>query len=330
MLKNVFKDFTEERHTVFANINRVFKLTVVALVALYFASGVYSIGASEAGVVRRFGKPTVATVKPGIHYRLPWPVDKIDKISIREVKRVEVGFWPTDPYAVFAEMLPYCITGDKNILHSRFVVQYRIEDPVAFLFDAVEPDIILRKLVDGIIIEEIATRPVDPVLTTGKREIELAIQERLQKEVAQMGIGIAVVSVETRKIEPPAMVIEAFKEVTNAREEKSTVTHQAEEEQYKLKSRAEADAKKVVEEAKAYKYQRISAAEGEAERFLSLYGKYRLAPELTRKRLFLDMMEQMLPNVKIYVLSTDARGRTLRLKLIQGAMPTRPILDLNK
>ncbi len=326
----MFREFGEERRTVFADLDRIFKLVAVTLIVLYFVSGVYIIQASEEGVLQRFGKPQPDTIKPGIHYRFPWPVDKVNKVSIREVKRIEVGFWPDDPTATFAEMLPYCITGDKNIIHARMVVQYQIERPAAYLFNTSEPDVILRKLADSVIIDEIASRPVDPVLTTAKRELELAVHSKLQDAVRRAGIGITVKSIEIRQVEPPAMVIDAFKDVTNAKEEKSTVTHKAEEKKYRLISKAKAKARKIVEEAKAYKYQRISAAEGEAERFLSLYEKYRLASDLTRRRLFLDIIEEVLPRVKLYVLATDERGRPMRIKLIQGAMPTKPILDLGR
>ncbi len=324
----MLKEFKEEFRIVFANLRRVIKGAVLVLLGLYLASGIYIVEANEAGVLLRFGKLAPETIKPGIHYRLPWPVDKVETVSIRKVNRMEAGFWPGDSSTEITELLPYCVTGDKNIIHTHYIIQYRIGDPAAYLFNSLEPEWMMRKMADNIILEEIASRAVDPVLTSAKHEIAIALRNSLQKAVKERGLGITVESVETREIRPPSMVIDSFKEVTDAKEEKSTLTHRAQEENYRIKSNAGGKAQRAVQEAKAFKSRRIDAAEGESERFLSLYREYEKAPETTRRRLFLDMAEKMLPEVKLYVLATDAQGRPSRIKLIKGAMPTRPILNL--
>jgi len=324
----MLREFKEEFRIVFANLDRLIKAAVLILVGLYLASGVYIVEANEAGVLLRFGKLWPETIKPGIHYRLPWPVDNVKTVSIRQVKRMEAGFWPGDPSAEITELLSYCVTGDKNIIHTHYIIQYRIGDPAAYLFGSIDPERTMRKTADSIILHEIAFRAVDPVLTSAKQEIEIAIRDKLQKAVKERGLGITVENVETREIKPPSMVIDSFKEVTDAKEEKSTLTHRAQEQSYRIISNAEGEAQKIIQEAKAYKFQRINSAEGESKRFLSLYREYEKAPETTRRRLFIDMVEKMLPKVKLYVLATDEKGRPTRIKLIRGAVPTRPILDL--
>jgi len=323
----MLNEFQEEKLAVFRHLDRIVFVMVMILVLLYLASGTYVVQANEEGLIRRFGAVKKETIKPGIHYRIPWPVDRVDKVRIKEVKRIEIGFWPgaeSGPSII----LPYCITGDHNIIHNRFVIQYRITDPIKYLFRTAKPELLLREFANAAIIEVVAQRSVDPVLTTGKREVELEVLKRLQAALDKEQLGISIASIETKSVTPPAMVSDAFKDVINAREEKSTLIHEADNYRNKLLPEAKAEAKKIMEEGEAYRYKRVSAAKGESERFLSIYGKYKSAPSIMRHRMFLQTIEEILPRVKIYVLAKDAKGRPLKIKLLRGAFPTVPQLQL--
>jgi membrane protease subunit HflK len=319
----MFGEFQEEKHAVFRNLDRIFLGMLLILFLLYLASGIYVVQANEEGILRRFGAIKKETIKPGIHYRIPWPVDRVDRVKIKEVKRIEVGFWP-EASSGYTIILPYCITGDRNIIHNQFVIQYRIIDPVRYRFQAVDPEGLLLELANAAVIEVVARRSVDPVLTTGKRDVELEVLKHLQAALDQEQLGISIASIETKLVEPPRTVSEAFKDVINAREEKSTLIHEAENYRNKVIPEAKAEAKRIMEGAEAFRYKRVSAAKGESERFLRIYEKYKAAPSLIRDRMFLQMMEEILPRTKIYVLAKDAQGRPIQIKLIRGALPTLP------
>jgi membrane protease subunit HflK len=316
----------EESPAVFRNLDRIILGTLAVLLLLYIASGIYVVQANEVALLRRFGALRDEMINPGIHYRIPWPVDRVDKIKIKEVKRMEVGFSPELGDARYEALLPYCITGDKNIIHTHFAIQYRIEDAGKYLFTAKNPRTLLKEQANRAILDAVARMAVDPVLTTGKRELELDTQEAIRQEVDEIGLGISIVSIETKSIQPPRMVIDAFNDVITAREEKSTAIHEAENYRNRIIPQAKADANNLIEEAEAYKYQRVEAAKGESDRFAKLYEKARSAPEVTRDRLFLELVDEMLPRVKTYVLASDENGRPVRLKLIKGTMPTVPQL----
>jgi membrane protease subunit HflK len=163
-------------------------------------------------------------------------------------------------------------------------------------------------------------------LTTGKREIELAIMEGLTEKLERIGLDIRIVGVERQFADPPNPVKDAFQDVINAREEKRALIHEAENYRNQELPKANGEADRMIQEARAFKFDRTSSAVGESERFLKIHGEYRRAPEVTRNRLFIEMIEHVLPRTKVMVLATDREGRPLRIKLFQGSVPTSPSL----
>ncbi len=318
----MFEHLKDEKRMVFRNLDRIIIATVGVLFLLYLLSGIYQVQANEQAVVRRFGE-FQRIINPGINYGLPWPVDKVDKIKIKEIKRIKVGFWSEGPVMV-GELLPYAITGDKNIIHNQYVIQYRITDPRQYLFSAKKPEEVLLQMANRIILKTVAGKEVDPILTTGKGEVERQIQKTLQDALSNSSLGISVSNISTAIVEPPENVISAFKEVTNAREERSTAIHEANNYRNKIIPEANAMARNLTMQAKSYKYQRTSAAKGESKRFMDLDAEYKQSPRVTRNRLFLEMLDEMLPQTKVVLAATDDKGRPVKLNLIKGALPTRP------
>ena len=321
----VLGEFGEERRLVFRNLDRIVGGVLLTLVALYFASGVYVVQANEEGLLRRLGVLQRETVKPGIHYRIPWPVDRVNRVKIKEVKRIEVGFSPGGASAQ-SVILPYCITSDRNIIHNRFVIQYRISDPAKYAFNCVDPEQLLRGFAGATIIKVVAARTVDTVLTTGKREVELEILGKLQSLLDRQDTGISISSIETKLVEPPRTVSEAFRDVIDAREEKSTMIHEANNYRNKVIPEAKAKVTRLVEQAEAARFQRVSAAKGESSRFLGIHEKQVRAPEVITQHMLLGMVERALPRVKLLVLATDAQGNPIKVQLVRGALPTVPQL----
>ncbi len=321
----VFGEFAEEKRLVLRNLDRIVGGVLLALVALYLASGVYVVQANEEGLLRRFGVLQRGTVKPGIHYRIPWPVDRVDRVKIKEVKRIEVGFSP-DGASMRSVILPYCITSDRNIIHNRFVIQYRISEPAKYVFNCVDPERLLREFAGAAIIKVVTARTVDTVLTTGKREVELEILGELQSLLDQQDTGISISSIETKLVEPPRTVSQAFRDVINAREERSTMIHEANNYRNKVIPEAKAKVTRIIEQAEAARFRRVSAAKGETSRFLGIHEKQVRAPEVIKQHMFLGMVERVLPRVKVIVLATDAEGNPIKVQLVRGALPTLPQL----
>lgn len=307
-------------------LDRIILMVVLGLIALWILSGIYIIQANQVGLIKRFGAYQPQLIQPGIHYHLPWPVDKVDRINTREVKGMEVGFYPSEDYYLYTVHLPYCITGDMNIIHNHYIIQYRISDPASYKFLHENPETLLNTMAESTIIKSIGARSVDPILTTSKREVAEEIRANLQQEIDNADLGVTIVSIDTRSVSPPENVKKSFQEVVSSQSEKSTTIHEAENEKNKIIPLAKTKANELKEAAKAYKFERISIAEGETDSFTKLLKEYRLSPETTSDRLFLQMIEKVLPGVKVIVLPTDSNGNPVKLKLFSGPMPTKPII----
>ncbi len=315
--------FEQETKAVFRNLDRIVLLALCVLFLLYVASGVFVVEANEKAVVFRFGAAG-DVISPGIGYHWPWPIERVRKVNVKEVQRVEVGFWPDSGFR--EELLRYCLTGDKNIIHNRYVIQYRIADPANYLSSARRVRELLVELAEATMLEVVASKQVDPILTTGKVKMEQAILKGLNEKLLELDVKLQIVGIERQSAEPPSLVKDAFQDVINAREEKRTQIHEADNYSNQEVPKAKGDADRMLQLARAYKFERVSSAKGESERFSKLYAEYKEAPEVTINRLFIEMAERTLPKTKIMVLATDQDGQPLRVKVLQAPIPTTPRL----
>lgn len=314
---------SQETRAVFKDLDRILLGGLAVLFLLYAASGIFVVEAGEKAVVFRFGKAG-DVIGPGIGYHWPWPVERVRKVNVKEVRRIEVGFRPDSNLS--EELVPYCITGDKNIIHNRYVIQYRVADAANFLCTGRNVREVLIELAQSTILETVAARPVDFILTTGKSEMERAILEGLNAKLADLHLKLQIVGVERQAAEPPSLVRDAFQDVINAQEESRSLIHEAENYSNQVVPQAKGDADRIVQEANAYQFEKVSAARGESERFMKLLAEYAKAPGVTRDRLFIETMEQALPQAKLMVLATDREGRPLHVRLLQAPVPTTPRL----
>jgi modulator of FtsH protease HflK len=286
-------------------------LALLALVALYGMAGVYVVDTDEQAVVRRFGA-IAARVGPGMHYRLPWPVDQVDVVKTTSVMKTGVGFSLADGGQVVGMEL---LTGDTNILNVALVLQYVIRSPADFLFRIEDPGTLIGNLAESVLTEIAVGMAVDDVLTTGR----LALQERVKTETQAMldryQSGIQITSSNIMAITLDPSVAAAFQEVTDAMADREKSRNEARIYANNLIPKARGEAHAVLREANAYKLQRVAEAIGNTDRFLALLEEYEKAPEITRSRLYLEAMERVLPRTRIYVVDTDG-GRvpfTLRV-----------------
>ena len=286
-------------------------LALLMLVVAYGAAGFYVVDTDEQAVVRRFGA-IAARVGPGMHYRLPWPVDQVDIVKTTSVMKTGVGFrLAAGEQVVGMELL----TGDTNILNVALVLQYVIRSPADFLFRIEDPDTLIGNLAETVLTETVIGMAVDDVLTTGR----LALQERVKIDTQAMldryQSGIQITSSNIMAITLDPSVAAAFQEVTDAMADREKSRNEARIYANNLIPKARGEAHALIREAHAYKQQRVAEAIGNTDRFLALLEEYRKAPEITRGRLYLEAMERVLPRTQIYVIDTD-RGRvpfTLRV-----------------
>ena len=294
-----------------SSVRRWLGLALLMLVAAYGAAGLYVVDTDEQAVIRRFGA-IAARVGPGMHYRLPWPVDQVDIVKTTSVMKTGVGFrLAADEQVVGMELL----TGDTNILSVALVLQYVIRSPADFLFRIEDPDTLIGNLAETVLTETLVGMAVDDVLTTGR----LALQERVKTETQAMldryRSGIQITSSNIMAITLDPSVAAAFQEVTDAMADREKSRNEARIYANNLIPKARGEAHAVIREAHAYKQQRVAEAIGNTDRFLALLEEYRKAPEITRARLYLEAMERVLPRTRIYVVDTDG-GRvpfTLRV-----------------
>jgi modulator of FtsH protease HflK len=294
---------------------RVYWLPVVLVVLLgaHLASGFYTVGADERAVVRRFGAVD-GRVGPGMHYRLPWPVDRVDIVKTTSVMKVGVGFaLPTGDSEAPSGM--ELLTGDTNILNAALVLQYVIRDPAEFLFDVEDTQAFVEAVAEGVLTETVLGMPIDEVLTKGR----VAVQERVKAETQEIldrrRSGIAIISASIMTMTLDRSVAQAFQDVADAMADREKLINEARAYQSNLIPKARGEARTQLSEAEAYKKQRIAEAVGETSRFLALQKEYEKAPDITRARLYLEAMEKILPKAQLYVIDSDKGRVPLHLKV---------------
>ena len=291
---------------------KIIIIGVCVLLAIWLLSGIYIVNPDEQGVVLRFGKYD-RTVDPGPHYALPAPIETVYKPQVTQVLRSEVGFRSVGNTATFqqgqvktmseeASML----TGDENIVNVQFSVQYKIQDPVEYLFNIEKPAELVRTAAEAAMREVIGNSEIDSAITDGKIKIQNDATQLLQNILNRYGAGIQIIAVQLQDVHPPAEVIDAFKDVASAREDKSRIINQAEAYRNELLPKARGQAAAMRNQAEAYSATRVRTAEGEAARFDAIRQEYDKAPDVTRQRLYYETMEDILAGSKEKVLLDGA------------------------
>jgi modulator of FtsH protease HflK len=295
----------------------------VGLVVVFFTLllGFTSIPANSVGVKTRFGAYH-DLVNPGLAYAIPY-IDEIQIVPTQRLLKLEFGFsapnatniYQGDSEPVETETM---ITGDLNTALVPWVVQYRVTDPKMYLFGAREPEKTLRDLSESVMREVIGDRTVDEVLTIGRHDIETATLKRLADLCSQYGLGIQIQQVQLATVRPPPVVQAAFNEVNQAQQEKQTAINQAWAVYNDAVPNARGQAKEREKQAEAYAFRRVNEARGEAQKFSLLLAEYRKAPEVTRRRLYLEAMQAILPSLQKKIIIDDS------LKSILQTLPLLP------
>jgi membrane protease subunit HflK len=272
------------------------------LIAVALWTAYYTVPAESEGVVLRFGK-YVHKVPPGLHFKLPFGIDEVIKVPTQRQLKLEFGFASpgfTNPDQTGKEPLKErsMVTGDLNSALVEWVVQYRITEPETYLFDVREPALTLRDLSESIMREVIGDRTVDEIITIGRQEIEETTLARLRELSRRYHLGVSVNHVQLKNVDPPKPVQPSFNEVNRAQQDRENAINLANGEYNKAVPRARGEADQKIREAEGYRFKRINEAQGDAAAFGAVLEQYVKAPEVTRTRIYLETLGDVLPQAK--------------------------------
>lgn len=303
------------------NIRRLLSLTglgfAIIILGVVGLTSWYTVDESDQAVILTLGKVDTAVVESGLHFKLPWPIQDVEKIS-RETFSLQFGYSEKDGKITEYPEETKMITGDENIVLADLVVQWRITDPSKYLFNSVDPELILYNATSSSLRSIIGGTRIDDALTSGKAEIEAEVRELLSVLVEKYDIGISIAAVKLQDVElPNEEVRSAFTNVTDARETMNTKINEANKYSNKRSQEAEGEKDALMSKAEGDKTARIEQARGDVAQFNAIYAEYVKAPEITRKRLILETLENVLPNAQIYIMNDD--GNTMKY------FPIRPL-----
>ena len=302
------------------SFQRAGKTILAVLLALVVISAVgtcwYTVDDKEQAVVTTFGKVT-DVVDAGIHFKLPLGIQQAYKVSTNVYQKIELGY--TSGSSDFNSSESTMITGDYNIVNVDFFVEYKISDPVQYLFSSDEPELILRNLIQSQVRSVVGSSSVDSVLTDGKENIQMQVKELVTRILQEYNIGLTLVDVKIQDAEPPtAEVIEAFKAVETAKQQAETVINDAKAYKNAQIPNAQAKADKLIQNAEYLKQKRINEAVEQVAMFNAMYEEYAQNPGITRSRMYYETISKVLPGVKLYVNTGDGGN-------LQTLLPLEPM-----
>jgi len=298
------------------------RVIAAGLVVLWLMTGVYVVGADQQAVVTRFGAVVERRVLPGIHLTWPYPIAQVHKLKVLQRQRAFIGGAPADqPLGQVEPFASQFLTGDQNLINIRTVVQYSVATPDEYLFHAEDIGQAISAATEAELSRQISSRKVDDVLTTEKVAIQETVRQRAQELVDQYGLGVVLSTVSIEYIAPPPETAAAFRDVASARADSVRITSEAQGYANDLIPRARGEATQLLEESQGYQQRKVDEAQGDAARFVQLAVEYNRNPALTRSRLYLETMEEVLPRLKKTIV--DSEG-SLDMTIIRREPAARP------
>lgn len=296
--------------------NAFFGVIIGIIVLVWAASGIYIVEPAERGVITRFGAYADTTL-PGPHWHMPFPIERVELVDVEEARAVEVGFRESSSARRVATIPQEALmlTQDENIVDIKFAVQYRVSDAKDYLFQVRDPDSTLRQATESAVREVIGKARMDFVLTEGQSDIADRVKKLLQTILDTYKTGLLVTSVNLQSAQPPAEVKGAFDDAIKSREDQQRLINEAKAYSNDIIPKARGNAARQLEEANGYKARVSAQAEGEASRFEQLLTEYKAAPEVTRKRLYLETVQSVLQNTSKVMVDVDGGNNLLYLPL---------------
>ena len=292
-------------------------ILLAVVVGLWLLTGFYVVGPGEQGIVRRFGRH-VATTTAGLNWHWPQPIERVDVVNFEAVRRIEVGFRSVESMRGPGALRPSAsggsqrvpaealmLTGDENIVDAQMIVQYRVRDPAIYLFRLRSPEASLHAAAEVALRSMVGNSKIDEVLTVGRLKVQQDTAVFLQRLMDAYESGLLVTEVQLQTVDPPDQVKDAFSEVVRAREDRERLINQARGYQEDIIPKARGEAERVLREAEGYREERVLRAQGDAARFKALAAAYRAAPDVTRERLHLETVEQVLAGAEKVLVDGD-------------------------
>ncbi len=302
------------------NLQKLPKYIGLGLLVIFLLIGVltsfYTVDDKQLGVVTTFGAVSDIT-EPGLHFKLPFGIQQVEKVDVNVYQKIELGY-RTDDNGV-STSLPdesTMITGDYNIVNVDFFVEYKISDPVKYLYSSNDPELILRNLIQSQVRNVVGSSSVDSVLTDGKENIQMQVKELVAQILADYDIGLTLVDVRIQDSEPPTQeVIEAFKAVETAKQQAEAVVNEAQAYKNAQLPHAEAEADKLMQDAEYQYTKRVNEASEKVALFNAMFAEYQQNPEMTLSRMYYEAITEILPGVKLYIITTDDNNMQTLLPL---------------
>lgn len=295
----------------------IFVIAALLIGVFWLMNSIYTVQPDERGVELRFGKPKDEISMPGLHFHF-WPFETVEMVTITEQQQ-NIG---RKGASVNAEDSGLMLSGDQNIVNVQFSVLYSVTDPRAYLFNLENPSATLQQVSESAMREVVGRRPAQDIFRDNRQAIAEAVKATIQATMDEYGAGISVNTVAIEDAAPPREVADAFDEVQRAEQDEDRFVEEANQYSNQRLGRARGEAAQIREEAAAYKNRVVNEAEGEAQRFISIYEQYRLAPDVTRQRMFLETMEGVLKGSKTVVIDEKQGG--------QGVVPFLPLNELSR
>ena len=288
---------------------------VIGVIAIGALTCFYTVDDKQQAVVTTFGKVTDVT-GAGLHFKAPFGIQNVQTVDVNVYQKIELGY--SSDGAVVNRSESMMITGDYNIVNVDFFVEYKISDPVQYLYSSNAPELILRNLIQSQIRNVVGSSSVDSVLTDGKENIQMQVKELVTQILEEYDIGLTLVDVRIQDAEPPTQaVIEAFKAVETAKQQKETVINDANAYKNAQLPQADAKADQLLQNAEYLKEKRINEAKEQLAMFMAMYEEYKLNPEVTKSRMYYETISKIFPELKIYINTGDSAGMNMLLPLDQ-------------
>jgi membrane protease subunit HflK len=308
-----------------------------ALLLIFLWSTWFTVQPEETGIVQRFGAVN-RTVGPGLHFKFPDGIERVRLVPTARVLKEEFGFGTIATGAAGRTQyapgkkafkdVSLMLTGDLNVIDVQWIVQYRIEDPVRYLFRVRESRQTIRDIAEAVMRRVVGNRLGSDVLTVGRVAVSAEVKEEMQKILSDYETGVRLVTVELQDVTPPDTVKPAFNEVNEARQDRERTINQAQEQANREIPKARGEATRTITEAEGYAVERVNRANGEATRFRAILTEYQRAPEVTRRRLYLEAMGSILPEAQaLYIVDSDQKALLPWLRLESGPMPAAAVKE---
>ena len=301
------------------NFKEILKNVALILLAVIVVAGIsscfYTVDDKQQAVVTTFGKVTDVT-DAGVHFRLPFGIQQVRKVDVNVFQKIELGYSSTGSSYTVNDSESSMITGDYNIVNVDFFVEYKISDPVRYLYSSNNPELILRNLIQSQVRNVVGSSTVDAVLTDGKENIQRQVKELVMAILEDYDIGLTLVDVKIQDAEPPTQeVIEAFKAVETAKQQAETVINDAKAYQNAQIPLAQAQADQLIQNAGFLRQKRINEGVEQVAMFTAMYSEYARNPQITRYRMYYEAISQILPGVKLYVNTGSSENSDLQMLL---------------